>query len=118
MMTRLSFAFLPQYWSFRTISTFWPIVHDLNLKGPVPVGCSNAYEPVARNVPFRSSPWSAPYFLIAVGLCIANGAITSDGKNVPDVLLNLTTALYGPFAAQLLYSGGSKPETSLCLKPP
>jgi hypothetical protein len=101
MITRLSFAFWPQYLSFRTISTFWPMVHDLNLNGPVPVGCSNAYEPVARNVPFRSSPWSAPYFLIAVGLCITNGAMTSDGKNVPDDFRSLTMALYGPFAEQL-----------------
>ena len=35
-------GFLPQYWLLRTSSTFSPTVQDLNLNGPVPVGCWNA----------------------------------------------------------------------------
>src|SRR5438477_13007008 len=100
MMTRPIFGFLPQYWSLRTSSSFWPTVHDLNLNGPVPVGWLKAYEPVAVNVPFLIWPWSAPYFFRAVGLCIANDEITSDGKNVPDRRFNRMTALYLPTAEQ------------------
>src|SRR5215217_735843 len=101
MITRLSFAFWPQYAVFRTISTFWPIVHDLNLNGPVPVGCEKAYEPLATNVPFTSSPLSASYCFSALGLCIAKDETTSDGKKVPDCLLSLMMTLYGPLAEQL-----------------
>ena len=81
---------------FFTSSTFWPIVQDENLNGPVPVGCWNAYVPVALNAPPLSVAWSAPYFFIAVGLCIANDWITSDGKNTPDGRLSVTTILYLP----------------------
>src|SRR5881296_1335008 len=38
-MTLSSFGFTPQYFEFLTSSSFWPIVHELNLNGPVPVGC-------------------------------------------------------------------------------
>ena len=44
--------------------------------------------PVAWNAPPVSVPWLAPYFFIAVGLCIANDWITSDGKNTPDVVFS------------------------------
>ena len=47
-MTLPSLAFLPQYLLLRTISSFSPTVHDLNLNGPVPVGCSKPYVPVGR----------------------------------------------------------------------
>src|SRR3954447_18913328 len=118
MMILSSGGFLPQYLLYRSSSTFWPIVHDENLNGPVPVGCWNAYEPVARNVPPLSVPWSAPYFFIAVGLCIANDWITSDGKNTPDGRFSRTTIRDLPFAAQLRNNGGDRFATSLCLKPP
>ena len=91
----------PQYSLFSASSTFSPTVHETNLNGPVPVGCSNAYEPVGRKTPFRSSPWLAPYFFIAVGLCIANADSDSDGRNGPFFLRSLTTAVYWPFARQL-----------------
>src|SRR6478736_3227890 len=94
-MTILSSAgFLPQYFAFRTSSTFCPIVHDENLNGPVPVGCWNAYVPLGLNVPPVSVAWSAPYFFIAVGLCIANDEMTSDGKNTPDGRDSFATSLW------------------------
>src|SRR6266511_6438054 len=98
MISRSIFALLPQYLSLRTSSTFWPTVHDLNLNGPVPVGCEKAYEPLDTNVPFTSSPLSASYCFSAFGLCIANDETTSDGKKVPDCFLSLMMTLYGPLA--------------------
>src|SRR2546421_12668270 len=118
-MTILSSAgFLPQYLLLRTSSTFCPIVHDWNLNGPVPVGCWNAYVPVGLKVPPWSVAWSAPYFFIAVGLCIANDEITSDGKNTPEVRLSLTTILYLPTVLQLWKSGADRLATSLWRNPP
>src|SRR5207249_6216641 len=93
-----TFGFTPQYLPLRTSSTFWPIVHDENLNGPVPVGCWNAYVPVGLNVPPVSVASSAPYFFIAVGLCIEKDEITSDGKNTPDGRVSLTTIWYLPCA--------------------
>src|SRR3954451_1451273 len=101
MMILSSGGFLPQYLLYRSSSTFWPIVHDENLNGPVPVGCWNAYEPVGLNVPPVSVASSAPYFFSAVGLCIAKDWITSDEKNTPDTRVSLTTILYLPTVLQL-----------------
>src|SRR3954468_13970787 len=61
-----SFAFLPQYWSFRFRMTFSLTVHPPNLYGPVPVGCENAYVPVGRNAPFEIVPESESFALSAV----------------------------------------------------
>ena len=74
--------------------------------------------PVGLNVPPVSVASSAPYFFIAVGLCIANDWITSDEKNTPDTRDSWTTILYLPTALQLLKSGAERFATSLFLKPP
>src|SRR5262249_59388476 len=118
MMIRSTFGFLPQYALLRASSTFWPIVHDTNLNGPVPVGCRNAYVPVGLNVPPVSVAASAPYFFIAVGLCIENDEITSDGKKTPDGRVRLTTIWYLPFVTQLLKSGGGRICDSLLRETP
>ena len=72
------------------------------MNGPVPVGCWNAYVPVGLNVPDASAPWSAPYFFIAVGLCIANAEITSDGKNRPDGRFSCHATVTSALAAAAL----------------
>src|SRR6266849_4978427 len=84
-----------------TTSSFWPIVHELNLNGPVPVGCWKAYVPVGLNVPPVSVASSAPYLFIAVGLCIAKDEITSDGKKTPEGRVRCTMILYFPTVLQL-----------------
>ena len=52
------------------------------------------------NTPFRSSPSFPPYFLIAVGLWIANDEITSAGRKDDDRLLRWMIAMYLPRAVQ------------------
>src|SRR3954451_18959273 len=97
-----SFAFLPQYWSLRSRTTFSFTVQPPNLNGPVPVGCWNAYEPVGRNTPLDSVAESASYCFSAVGLCIANDCSASDGRNGPFGVFSVMTAVFAPFALQLL----------------
>src|SRR5262245_28822443 len=88
-----SFAFLPQYWSLRTRTTFSLTVQPPNLNGPVPVGCENAYVPVGRNAPFEIVPESESYACSAFGDCIANDCRASDGRNGPFGLFSVMTAV-------------------------
>ena len=69
---------------FRTISSFSPTVQDLNLNGPVPVGCLKPYVPVGVKTPFRISALLAPYFFSAVGLAIPKFVSESAGMNGPN----------------------------------
>src|SRR5215213_6484509 len=112
-----SFAFLPQYFAFRTISSLSPILQDLNLNGPVPVGCLKPYDPVGVKMPFRSSALLAPYFLSAFGLAIAKFVSESAGMNGPNDFANVITAVDWPRALQLLYRLGDSSELSFFLNP-
>src|SRR3954453_22014183 len=95
-----SFAFLPQYWSWRSRTPFSLTVQPPNLNGPVPVGCWNAYVPVGRNEPFVIVPESESYCFSAVGDCIANDCSARDGRNGPFGLFSRMTTLFGPFVRQ------------------
>src|SRR5215216_4812744 len=116
-MTRPSLAFLPQYLLLRTISSFSPTVQDLNLNGPVPVGCLRPYDPVGVKIPFWISPLLAPYFFSAVGLAMPKFVSESAGMNGPNGFARVKTAVYEPLALQLLNRLGERSELSLCLNP-
>ena len=94
-MTRPSFAFFPQYWLLRTISSFSPTVHDLNLNGPVPVGCLGPYVPVGVKIPFRISALLAPYFFSAVGLAIPRSVSERPNKR-PKGFASVIVTVYLP----------------------
>src|SRR5215211_5978523 len=99
-----TFAFGPQYFGFLTTTSFSPSVHDLNLNGPVPIGCCVANVPPGWKTPFASTePLFAPYFFSAVGLMIAKFRRASPARNDADGCVSVMAALYLPAALQLLY---------------
>jgi hypothetical protein len=77
----------------RTISSFSPTVHDLNLNGPVPVGCLKPYVPVGVKTPFRISALFAPYFFSAVGLAIPKFVSESAGMKGPNGFASVNCTL-------------------------
>src|SRR5919198_1206526 len=67
------------------MTSFSPSVHDLNLNGPVPIGCSVENLPPGWKTPFASTlPLFAPYFFSAVGLMIAKFRSASPARNDAD----------------------------------
>src|SRR5215210_1650807 len=98
-MTRVSFAFLPQYREFGSSSILLLTSHDLSLYGPVPTGFCVANVPVGWKTPFASTvPASASYFFSAVGLAIPKFGSASAARNDVDRRVSRSVTVYLPFA--------------------
>ena len=94
MITRLSFAFVPQYLSLRTRTSLSPTLHDSSLNAPVPIGCSVPNVPCGRITP--SDPIvaaSARYLTSAVGLAIPKFESASAARNDDDGRLRMIRAV-------------------------
>src|SRR5829696_5341366 len=102
-MTRVRFAFLPQYLGFGCSSSLLFTSHDLSLYGPVPTGFCVANVPVGWKTPFASTvPASAWYFLSAVGLAIPKFGSESAPRNDDERRVKRIVTVYFPFALQPL----------------
>ena len=121
-MIRSSVAGSPQYSSFRTSTSCSPTVHDSNLKGPVPVGCSVAYVPAGVKIPSSSTePSSAPNSCRAAGLTIARLGSVSVERMVADGRFRFSVTVDSSTASQLLYrlsSGPATPSVGVAKPPP
>ena len=81
-----------------------PIFHDSSLNGPVPTAKppGTPYWPPGVKTPsFESVPLFAPYFAIAVGLCIPNAVSESAPRNAEFGRRSVITAVESPTALQL-----------------
>src|SRR6187397_1837704 len=85
-----------------------PIFHDSSWNGPVltatPPG-TPYWPPGVKTPSFDSVPLLAPYFAIAVGLCIPNSVSHSAPRNAVFGRRRVMTAVEPPTALQLRYSG-------------
>ena len=84
---------VPQYVGFFTSTSLFPIVQDLNMYGPVPIGCCVPNVPVGWNTPSGVTvPASALYFTSAVGLAMPKTDRPSAPRKPPDLRVSMITA--------------------------